>query len=212
VIGGDFMIAIVDYGMGNLRSVQKALEQVGETAIVTSNPSEVEAAEGMILPGVGAFGDAMFHLKQMGLLDVVKKLVKQGKPVLGICLGMQLLFSTSEEHGRHVGLNLIPGHVKRFKGNFKIPQVGWNSLHLHKSHPLLEGVRENDFVYYVHSYLADPVDRNVILASSDYHGEVPGVVGYKNVFGIQFHPEKSSAVGLRMLANFGRMCKKGVEV
>ncbi|WP_018132076.1 imidazole glycerol phosphate synthase subunit HisH [Effusibacillus pohliae] len=204
------MIAIVDYGMGNLRSVQKAFEKIGHEAVVTSDPQQVEAAAGVLLPGVGAFGDAMFHLRQLGLLDAVKRVAKQEKPLLGICLGMQLLFSTSEEHGHHLGLNLIPGHVKRFKGKFKIPHVGWNSLQVKRPHPLLEGVRNNDYVYYVHSYLVDPADRSVILATSDYYGEVPGVVGYKNVFGIQFHPEKSSSVGLRMLDNFGRMCKEGV--
>ncbi|MFC4768339.1 imidazole glycerol phosphate synthase subunit HisH [Effusibacillus consociatus] len=204
------MIAIVDYGMGNLRSVQKAFEKVGHKAVVTSHPREVEAADGVLLPGVGAFGDAMFHLHELGLVEAVKNFAEQDKPLLGICLGMQLLFTTSEEHGHHTGLNLISGHVKRFKGDFKIPQVGWNSLNLKREHPLLEGVKQDDYVYYVHSYLVDPTDRNVILASSDYHGEVPGVVGYKNIFGIQFHPEKSSAVGLRMLDNFGRMCKEGV--
>lgn len=204
------MIAIVDYGVGNLRSVQKAFEKMGHTAIITGNPEEVRAADGVLLPGVGAFGDAMFHLRQAGMMEVVKQVAKRGKPLLGICVGMQLLFSTSEEHGHHIGLNLIPGHVKRFKGNFKIPQVGWNGLEVKTAHSLLEGVNNNDYVYYVHSYLVDPTDRNVILATSDYYGEVPAVVGYKNVYGIQFHPEKSSAVGLRMLDNFAKMCREGV--
>ncbi|BCJ87936.1 imidazole glycerol phosphate synthase subunit HisH [Effusibacillus dendaii] len=205
------MIAIVDYGVGNLRSVQKAFEKVGHEVIVTSSPQEVAAADGVLLPGVGAFGDAMFHLKQLGLLDSLKQSVKQGKPLLGICLGMQLLFSASEEHGHHIGLNLIAGNVKRFKGKFKIPQVGWNELVVKQPHPLLEGLNKNNYVYYVHSYVVDPADRSVIIASSDYYGEVPGVVAFKNVYGIQFHPEKSSSVGLRMLDNFGRMCKEGVR-
>jgi glutamine amidotransferase len=152
----------------------------------------------------------MFQLKRTGLLEAVKKTAKQGKPVLGICLGMQLLFSTSEEHGLHVGLNLIPGHVQRFKGSFKIPQVGWNSLQIKTAHPLLDGVNQGEYVYYVHSYLADPLDPSVIVAASDYHGEVPGVVGSGNVFGIQFHPEKSSEVGLQILTNFGKLCETGV--
>ncbi|GAX90803.1 imidazole glycerol phosphate synthase subunit HisH [Effusibacillus lacus] len=204
------MIAIIDYGMGNLRSVQKAFEKVGHSAVITNNPQEVLAADGVLLPGVGAFGDAMDHLRQLGLVDPIKRVAAQDVPLLGICLGMQLLFTTSEEHGFHQGLDLIPGHVKRFRGDFKIPQVGWNSLDIQQRHPLLEGVRDNDYVYYVHSYYVEPVDRGIILASSNYHGEVPGVVGSKNVFGIQFHPEKSSSVGLRMLDNFGRMCRKGV--
>lgn len=204
------MIAIVDYGMGNLRSVQKAFEKVGHGVMITSRPQDVEAADGVLLPGVGAFGDAMFHLRELGLADAVTQAARQRKPLLGICLGMQLLFGSSEEHGFHRGLDLIPGRVVRFRGDFKIPQVGWNSLRIKREHPLLEGVKQEDYVYYVHSYVVDPADRGVILATSDYYGEVPGVVARDNIFGIQFHPEKSSAVGLRMLDNFGRMCEEGV--
>lgn len=204
------MIAIVDYGMGNLRSVQKAFEKEGEEAVITNDPAVVQAADGVLLPGVGAFGNAMFHLKQSGLLEAVKNVARRGTPLLGICLGMQLLFSTSEEHGNHVGLNLIPGHVKRFKGKFKIPHVGWNELQVKRHHPLLDGVGKQEYVYYVHSYLVEPTDRSVILATSDYHGEVPAVVSYKNVHGAQFHPEKSSGTGLRILSNFGKMCREGV--
>lgn len=204
------MIAIVDYGMGNLRSVQKAFEKVGQAAVITSQPEEVLAADGVLLPGVGAFGDAMFHLRQSGLLDAVRQVAKNGTPLLGICLGMQLLFSTSEEHGNHIGLNLIPGQVKRFKGKFKIPQVGWNELVAKQEHPLLQGITKKEYVYYVHSYVVHPTDPKVILATSDYYGEVPGVVCFKNVFGIQFHPEKSSSAGLQILSNFGKMCREGV--
>jgi glutamine amidotransferase len=205
------MIAIIDYGMGNLRSVQKAIEKVGYQAIVTSDPEEVKRASGVILPGVGAFGDAMYNLKHLGMIDAIKKVVKEGTPFLGICLGMQLLFSTSEEHGMHVGLNLIPGHVRRFKGNFKIPHMGWNSLTLHAQSPILEHVKNGDYVYFVHSYYVEPMDRQVILASADYHGDVPAIVQKNNVFGIQFHPEKSSSAGLQMLTNFAKLVKDGVH-
>lgn len=205
------MIAIIDYGVGNLRSVQKGIEKVGYEAIVTSDVEAIKNAEGVILPGVGAFGDAMYNLKHLGMIDAIKKTVKEGTPFLGICLGMQLLFSTSEEHGPHVGLNLIPGHVRRFKGDFKIPHVGWNSLALRKQSPILEEVKQGDFVYFVHSYYVDPIDRDVIIATTDYHGDVPAMVQKDNVFGIQFHPEKSSTTGLQMLANFARIVKEGVQ-
>ncbi|GIM45329.1 imidazole glycerol phosphate synthase subunit HisH [Collibacillus ludicampi] len=205
------MIAIIDYGMGNLRSVQKAIEKVGYQAIVTCDPEEVKRASGVILPGVGAFGDAMYNLKHLGMIDAIKKVVKEGTPFLGICLGMQLLFSTSEEHGMHVGLNLIPGHVRRFKGDFKIPHMGWNSLTLHAQSPILEHVKNGDYVYFVHSYYVEPMDRQVILASADYHGDVPAIVQKNNVFGIQFHPEKSSHAGLQMLTNFAKLVKDGVH-
>ncbi|MDB5085593.1 MAG: imidazole glycerol phosphate synthase, glutamine amidotransferase subunit [Bacilli bacterium] len=199
------MIAIVDYGVGNLRSVHKALQTVGFEAMVTSDPEQVLAADGVVLPGVGAFGDAMFYLKQSGLLDSIRRVAKEGKPFLGICLGMQLLFSTSEEHGQHVGLNLIPGHVKRFKGDFKIPQIGWNTLKLERPSALTAGVARGDLVYFVHSYYVDPLDRGVIVATTDYHGDVPAMVQKDNIMGIQFHPEKSSRTGLQMLRNFGEL-------
>lgn len=198
------MIAIIDYGMGNLRSVQKAMEKVGYEAVITSDASVLQRADGVILPGVGAFGDAMYNLKHLGMMDAIKRAVKAGIPLLGICLGMQLLFSASDEHGFHVGLNLIPGHVRRFKGNFKIPHVGWNSLTLRRpDSPLLENVKNGDYVYFVHSYYVDPLDRDVVVATTDYYGEVPAIMQKDHVFGIQFHPEKSSTPGLQMLANFG---------
>jgi glutamine amidotransferase len=206
------MIAIVDYGMGNLRSVEKAFQNVGYQAVVTNRPEAILEASGVVLPGVGAFGDAMFNIRQLGLLDPIRKMVKQGKPFLGICLGMQLLFSTSEEHGQHIGLNFIPGHVRRFRGDFKIPHVGWNQLKFHRHHPVLEGIAEGEYVYFVHSYYADPLDPSVIVASTDYHQLVPAIVAKDNVVGIQFHPEKSSASGLKMLENFGRMVRGEVSI
>jgi len=204
------MIAVIDYGMGNLRSVENAFAHVGEQAIVTGDPKLVECADGVVLPGVGAFGDAMFNLRQIGMLEAIKRVARQGKPLLGICLGMQLLFSMSEEHGTHVGIGLIPGHVKRFRGNFKIPHVGWNDLRMAERHPLLEDVKTGDYVYFVHSYYVQPMDTKVILAATDYNGQVPAIVGRGNVFGIQFHPEKSGAIGLRMLENFAGICRKEV--
>lgn len=205
------MIAIIDYGMGNLRSVEKALAFLGADLVVTSDPSVVRQAEGVILPGVGAFGDAMENLRQLGLIPAIQEVVAAGKPFLGICLGMQLLFTSSEEHGQHEGLNLIKGHVRRFQGDFKIPHIGWNDLTLTRASDLLHGVENGDFVYWVHSLVVEPEHRSVLLATTDYYGEVPGVVGQDRVFGIQFHPEKSSRVGLTMLRNFVGMVREGVR-
>jgi glutamine amidotransferase len=204
------MIAIIDYGMGNLRSVEKALASVGADVVVTGDPEVVRQAEGVILPGVGAFGDAMENLREQGLIPAIQETVVSGKPFLGICLGMQLLFTSSEEHGMHEGLDLIRGHVRRFQGDFKIPHIGWNDLTLYQTSPLLEGVEAGDYVYWVHSLFVEPEDKSVLLAGTDYYGQVPGIVGRDNVFGIQFHPEKSSRVGLTMLSNFVNMVRKGV--
>lgn len=204
------MIAILDYGMGNLRSVEKAFEHIGAEVVVTSDPEVVRQAAGVVLPGVGAFGDAMVNLADLGLIPVIREVVAAGKPFLGICLGMQLLFSSSEEHGEHQGLDLIRGHVRLFRGDFKIPHIGWNDLNLYQNSPLLEGVEAGDYVYWVHSLLVEPEDKSVLLAGTDYYGEVPGIVGLENVFGIQFHPEKSSRVGLQLLTNFLNIVRKGV--
>ncbi|MBX6394733.1 MAG: imidazole glycerol phosphate synthase subunit HisH [Alicyclobacillaceae bacterium] len=205
------MIAIIDYGMGNLHSVEKAFAKVGVEARVTSDPKEVLAADGVVLPGVGAFGDAMFNLRRQGMLEAIRTAVKEGLPLLGICLGMQLLFSESEEHGRHIGLHLIPGQVRRFQGSFKIPHMGWNDLTIRRpDHPLMSGVRPGDYVYFVHSYYAEPQDPAVVVADTDYHVRVPAVVAKGNVMGMQFHPEKSGDVGLRMLRNFAVLCLERV--
>ncbi|MBL0386943.1 imidazole glycerol phosphate synthase subunit HisH [Tumebacillus sp. ITR2] len=205
------MIAIIDYGMGNLRSVEKALESLGADVVVTADPNVVRQADGVILPGVGAFGEAMENLREQGFVEAIEDVVQAGTPFLGICLGMQLLFTSSEEHGLNLGLNLIPGHVRRFQGDFKIPHIGWNDLTLHQTSPLLQGVEAGDYVYWVHSLVVEPADRGVLLASTDYYGEVPGIVGLDNVFGIQFHPEKSSRVGLTLLGNFVGMVREGVR-
>ena len=196
------MIAIIDYGVGNLLSVAKALERIGSEALITSRKEDFLEADGVILPGVGAFGDAMISLRKLELLAALKAYAKTGKPLLGICLGMQLLFSVSEEHGDHVGLGLIPGHVIRMRGDYKIPQVGWNQLQFESKHPLVAGVEAGEFTYFVHSYLVAPIDPSVIVATTDYHQTIPAIVVKGNIVGMQFHPEKSSTTGLKLLSNF----------
>jgi glutamine amidotransferase len=200
------MIAIIDYGMGNLHSVSKAVERLGYEAVVTSDESEILAAAGAILPGVGAFGDAMEHLREASLQGTVIRYAQSGKPLLGICLGMQLLFTGSEEHGSHEGLNLLPGQVVRFRGSYKVPHMGWNRLQFKQPSPLLKGIEEGH-VYFVHSYHALPERESDLLAVTDYHQPVTAVVGRDNVYGMQFHPEKSGAIGMQLLGNFLGLCK-----
>ncbi len=202
------MIAIIDYGVGNLRSVQKALEKVGRDARITASPQELRSADGVILPGVGAFGDGMRSLLALGFVDALQAYVAGGKPLLGICLGMQLLFSSSDEHGFHKGLDLMPGHVRKMQGEFKIPQVGWNQLQPQQSHPLIDGITAGEYAYFVHSYYVDPVDPKVVIAKANYHIDVPAIVAYDHIYGMQFHPEKSSATGLRLLDNFASLCER----
>ncbi|MFD2334259.1 imidazole glycerol phosphate synthase subunit HisH [Cohnella sp. GCM10020058] len=196
------MIAIVDYGMGNLHSVSKAVERLGREALVTSSREEILAADGVILPGVGAFGDAMRNLRETGLDAVVRESAAAGQPLLGICLGMQLLFAESEEHGTHEGLGLLPGRVVRFRGDYKIPHMGWNELSFEQpSHPLFEGLAPGH-VYFVHSFHALPERREDLLATADYHQPVTAIVGRDNVSGMQFHPEKSGDLGVALLRRF----------
>jgi glutamine amidotransferase len=195
------LIAIIDYGMGNLHSVSKAIEKLGREAVVTADPAEIMAADGAILPGVGAFGDAMANLRMTGLDTVVKDYAATGKPLLGICLGMQLLFSESEEHGKHEGLNLLPGRVVRFQGKYKIPHMGWNDLSFLQESPLFEGV-EPGYVYFVHSFHAQPERPEDLLAVTDYHQPVTAIVGRGSLFGMQFHPEKSGDFGMKLLQRF----------
>lgn len=195
------MIAIIDYGMGNLHSVSKALERLGCEAVVTSSPEAILAADGAILPGVGAFGDAMRNLREVGLEAVVKAYAASGKPLLGICLGMQLLFDESEEHGRHEGLGLLPGRVVRFQGDYKVPHMGWNELSFTQPSPLLEGLKPGH-VYFVHSYHALPARREDLLATTEYYQPVTAIVGRGSVYGMQFHPEKSGELGMALLGNF----------
>jgi glutamine amidotransferase len=201
------MIAIIDYGMGNLRSVQKALQKSGAEAEVYATPGGMEEAEALVLPGVGAFGQGMENLRARGFLPVIYQSVNAGKPLLGICLGLQLLFEESEEMGRHQGLGLFPGLVKRFDtapgdAPLKVPHIGWNQIHPVRPSALLEGIPAGSYAYFVHSYYAEPRDESIILATTDYGLDFASVVGRDKIFGLQFHPEKSQAVGLRMLRNF----------
>ncbi|MDF2725920.1 MAG: hisH [Paenibacillus sp.] len=199
------MLAIIDYGMGNLHSVSKAIERLGYDALVTANPEEIMAADGAILPGVGAFGDAMDNLRATGLDKTVQAYAASGKPLLGICLGMQLLFAESEEHGHHQGLGLLPGQVIRFRGPYKVPHMGWNKLTFLRPSPLFEGLEEGH-VYFVHSYHATPERIDDLLATTDYYQAVTAIVGRDNVYGMQFHPEKSGALGIQLLGNFVKLC------
>ncbi|NPV29034.1 MAG: imidazole glycerol phosphate synthase subunit HisH [Firmicutes bacterium] len=199
------MIAIVDYGMGNLRSVQKGLEKVGFQAAIVATPKELEQARGIVLPGVGAFGDAMENLRAQGLDRALREAVVQGKPLLGICLGLQLFFSFSEEGGWHEGLDLIPGRVRRLPGRVKVPHMGWNQVELKQANPLFTGIPDRSYFYFVHSYYVDPAPQDVISGVTAYGIAFTSMVARGNLFGVQFHPEKSSRLGLEVLANFGRL-------
>ena len=201
------MIAIIDYGMGNLRSVQKALEAVGHEATVTPDPEVVRKASKVILPGVGAFADAIAELRRTGLGEAFTEAVRAGKPCLGVCLGLQLLFDASEEDGEHRGLALIPGRVVRFdpEPGLKVPHMGWNTLRVRKPSPLLEGLEAEPSVYFVHSYYARPDDPADVVAESDYPRPFAAMVSRENLTAAQFHPEKSQRVGLAMYANFARI-------
>jgi glutamine amidotransferase len=196
------MIAIIDYGMGNLRSVQRAFEYMGAEVTVTAHRETIESASAVVLPGVGAFGKAMSNLERAGLTDVIRQVIAQGCPFLGICLGLQLLFEDSDEMGRHKGLGVFGGKVKRFEVDLKVPQIGWNQIHIQRTSPLLEGVADGSYAYFVHSYYVAPTDPEIVLATTDYEIDYVSIIGQDNVFGIQFHPEKSQAVGLRILRNF----------
>ncbi|THF72528.1 imidazole glycerol phosphate synthase subunit HisH [Cohnella fermenti] len=198
------MIAIIDYGMGNLHSVSKAVERLGAEAVVTSSPAEILAADGAILPGVGAFGDAMANLRETGLESVVKEYAASGKPLLGICLGMQLLFDESEEHGQHAGLSLLPGKVVRFQGDYKVPHMGWNELSFTHDSPIFQELAPGH-VYFVHSYHALPQRKEDLLATTDYYQPVTAIVGRGSVYGMQFHPEKSGELGMALLGNFVKL-------
>ena len=199
------MIAVVDYGVGNLFSLQRSLQAVGAEAAVTSRPGEIAGADRIVLPGVGAFGDAAEKLRAAGLDQVLLDEVGKGKYILGICLGMQLLFDRSFEFGEHAGLGLIPGDVVPMEpvlpAGYKVPHIGWNALHFTRTHPLFRHVEEGQCVYFVHSYYADRCDGSVI-ATAEYGPELTAAVARDNVLGCQFHPEKSGPVGLAILQAF----------
>ena len=209
------MIAIVDYGMGNLRSVHKALERMEFQAMVTQDPSELKKAAGLIVPGVGAFKKAMENLQQLGLVDPIVEFVESGKPFLGICLGLQLLFSGSEEFGFQRGLSIFKGKVVRFpfalpassqsKDLLKVPHMGWNTVHIYKRPFVLEGIGEGAYFYFVHSYYPVPEEQEIVATTTDYGGEFVSSVSRGNLFACQFHPEKSQGLGLKLLKNFGTL-------
>ena len=200
------MIAIVDYGMGNLRSVEKGFLKVGIDVVVTNKPEIIEKADGIVLPGVGAFKDCMRELSNLRLTDAIVNAIRNGKPYLGICLGLQVLFSESEEFGRCRGLDIFRGKVVRFQnGNLKIPHMGWNELTIQKQNPLLNGIKDKTYFYFVHSFYVAPEDSSIIAATTDYGLNFTSMVWEDNIFAVQFHPEKSQAAGLRLLENFGRI-------
>lgn len=208
------MIAIVDYGMGNLRSVQKALERIGAEVQVTSDPKVVAEAEKLCLPGVGAFRDSMRNLERQGLLEPLLRSIEAGKPFLGICLGLQLLFEESDEFGACRGMGIIPGRVTRFPAEIRdpetgrplpIPHMGWNTVEIKKESPLFFGIEDGSYFYFVHSYYAIPADQDDIAALTDYGIEFASAVQRGNIFAVQFHPEKSQEMGLRLLRNFFRL-------
>ena len=199
------MIAIVDYGRGNLRSVQKAFEYLGYEAKVTSIPEEIMKADRVVFPGVGAFGDCMENLRERGLVEVIKEFIASGRPFLGICLGMQLLFSVSEEFGPVEGLDVVKGRVVRFPEGLKVPHMGWNQIEIVRSNPLLKGVKSGDFFYFVHSYYVVPEDESVVSTVTSYGVDFVSMIHRDNLFATQFHPEKSQRLGLRILDNFARL-------
>lgn len=201
------MIAIVDYQMGNLRSVQKALEKVGHAAEITSDPHVLASADKVILPGVGAFRDAIAELRSRDLVGPIKDAIEAGKPFLGICLGLQLLFDVSYEDGEHEGLGVLSGEVVRFNipPQFKVPHMGWNQALIARRAPILDGIDDGAYFYFVHSYYVVPADRSLIAIEAEYPDPFCAMVWRDNLFATQFHPEKSQANGLRLLKNFAEL-------
>lgn len=197
------MIAIIDYGMGNLRSVQKAFEAVGAQTVVTEKAKDIHTADKVVLPGVGAMKPAMDKLEELKLIPVLKKVIEEGKPFLGICLGLQLLFEKSDEGGDIQGLSILKGEVKRFKDSVKVPQMGWNQLHIQqKDSALFKNIDDQTNVYFCHSYFVKPADSSVIATTTSYGDSYASSVATGNIFGVQFHPEKSQSAGLQILKNF----------
>lgn len=202
------MIAIVDYGRGNLGSVEKALARVGMKALVTQDPQAVEAAEAVVLPGDGAFHDAMQSLGRLELLAPLRRALEGGRPFLGICLGYQLLFSESEEFGQGKGLDLIPGVVRRFPKGFKVPHMGWNQVHHSGDLPIFDGIPNGAYFYFVHSYYPELLDGTLRVATCTYAVTFPAAIGRGNLFATQFHPEKSQRWGLKLIENFAAFVRE----
>jgi glutamine amidotransferase len=199
------MIAIIDYGMGNLRSVHKAFEAVEHQAVVTRDVATIQNASHVVLPGVGAFGDCMANLERYRLIEPIRSSIQSGKPFLGICLGLQVLFSESEEFGLHKGLGIIPGKVKRFRvePTLKVPHMGWNQVNFQRACPLYDGIADGAHWYFVHSYFVDPEDQEMVATTTPYGSSFVSSIWRENLIACQFHPEKSQTVGLRLIRNFG---------
>jgi len=202
------MIAIIDYGRGNLRSVEKAITQLGERAVITQDPREVESAAALILPGDGAFHDAMRNLEALGLIEPLKQSLLDGRPFLGICLGYQLLFSESEEFGQGKGLDLIPGVVRRFPRGLKVPHMGWNQVEHRGDMRILDRIPSGAYFYFVHSYYPEPAEDGLTVATCSYGVTFPAAIAKGNLFGTQFHPEKSQTWGLKLVENFTRLVRE----
>jgi len=214
------MIAVIDYGLGNLRSVSKAVETLGSKVEVTSKPEIISKANGAILPGVGAFYKGMENINELGLSACIIMFVESGKPFLGICLGLQLLFSESEEHGLHKGLDIIKGKVKMFETDLKIPHMGWNTVRQSRRRKtedgkrktedgrlkIFENIPDDSYFYFVHSYFVEPEDKSVIAGTTGYGQEFCSAIAKNNIYGTQFHPEKSAEIGLKLLKNFLNLC------
>ena len=201
------MITIIDYGVGNLRSVHKAFKAVGAEPVISSKKEDVLKADKVVLPGVGSFGDGMAGLEARELIEPVKEVIAHGKPFLGICVGMQLLFESSDELGEHKGLGVLPGAVTRFKdARLKVPQTGWNQLQVQTENPLCAGIEPGDYAYFNHAYYCAPSNEDDVLVSTNYGGSYASAVGRDKLYAVQFHPEKSQQVGLQILRNFVERC------
>ena len=196
-------VAILDYGVGNLRSVEKAFAAAGVSAIVSDDERVLRKAEALVLPGVGAFAACMNALSSRGFDELIRERLAEGTPLLGVCVGMQMLFEQSEEFGQTMGLGLLRGRVRKFTGDLLVPQVGWNQVRQPRAHWLLDGIEDQTFFYFVHSFYCEPEDPAVIIGETDYGGAYASIVAEGLISGVQFHPEKSQAAGLRLLGNFG---------
>lgn len=202
-------VVIVDYGAGNLRSVARAVAHAGVEATVTADPREVEGARALIVPGVGAAADTMANLRSGGLVEPIRDYIASGRPFLGVCMGMQALFDLSEEGGAHECLGVLPGRIVRFPTGQKVPHMGWNTVRLRALHPVFEGVGDDSYFYFVHSYFAQPQDDGIVVGETEYAGvRFPAVVGRDNLLATQFHPEKSGADGLKLYSNFLRLARE----
>jgi imidazole glycerol-phosphate synthase subunit HisH len=206
-------IVLVDYGAGNMRSVQRALEAVGQQPLVTSDPRDLQYAPGLVLPGVGSAQDAMRALARLDLVGSLQDYAASGRPFLGVCVGQQLLFDSSDEGGGVACLGILPGVVRRFSADsgLKVPQIGWNTVHFRYDHPLLAGIPSGSYFYFVHSYYVDPAEREMTLGETDYGIDFASIVARENVVASQFHPEKSADLGLRLYANFARIVQQSAH-